>query len=104
MADQAKHHNTPKAKGALPPARIAELDEHAQKCCRAACDLTTADPEADGWTYIWTSGTDPRIGWLKEGYYCSRHANEIDSRVRQAMEGQVAGACRFPADAWIPPG
>ena len=38
----------------------------------------------EGWCHIWTSGEDPRIGYIQEGFYCEPHAEEINRRVAQA--------------------
>jgi hypothetical protein len=39
-----------------------------------------------GWSHILTSGDNPRIGPLQEGWYCPAHGDEIDRRVKGAHQ------------------
>ena len=45
-------------------------------CAFSGCSKTVEHDDADlwppeGWQHIWTSGDDPRIGALREGWYCA---------------------------------
>jgi hypothetical protein len=58
-------------------------------CKHAGCDRwidwTDDDgPTPDGWTHIWTSGLNPRVGHFAEGFYCDPHAEIIERHIDQA--------------------
>jgi hypothetical protein len=60
-------------------------------CAFSGCSKTVEHDDAnprrpEGWRYIWTSGDDPRIGPLQEGWYCAVHSDEMDRRVKGAHQ------------------
>ena len=60
-------------------------------CVFSGCSRTVEHDDDDlwppkGWSHISTSGDDPRIGHLREGWYCSAHGDAIDRRVKGAHQ------------------